>query len=238
MSQKILYNDARAIWRYNNDATDAKGNHDQIITGSTFDEAIKRYGSHSVKDDGLNDVRTVANHADFNQNVFSLVVPVYIASKEVWNTLISKVNTTADTGWLAGINFLNQFAFQAGAGRTWPTYNVIFDISGESLGWHLMGSIHTLTTHQILWDDKLIQTVAGGAITHNTQDVLFGKVDGIFAGGQSDETPYFVRALTIGDVLDGQVAEGEWAELYANFLAGIELVSAGISILRRRMEGY
>jgi hypothetical protein len=226
MSLATLYNDAKAIWRFNNDATDAKGNHDLVNTGATYDGTIKKYGSHSVIMDGLNDFLAAADHADFNGNEYSLVVPVYIASFGVRNTMISKHDTVGDTGWLLTINTSNILNFSAGnGGGGWPGYTASYDISGDGLGWHLMGAIHSLTSHKLLFDDKLVASVAGGAMGTNSKDVWFGRSaqTSAYQAGQQDETVWFTRQLTDGGVSIGQVAGGEWAELYANFLAGVEL---------------
>lgn len=228
MSLITLYNNAKAIWRFNNDATDAKDNHDLVNTGATFNGAIKRYGSHSVVMDGINDFMAAADHSDFKQNTFTWVIPVYIASLGVRNTVISKHTSSSDTGWSITINPSDLIRFHAGDGGVWPSYAADYSISGASLGWHLLGGIHTLTDHQILWDDKLVKSVAGGSISHNAKDVWFGRdaSSGAYMAGQQDETLYFIRALTIGGVSEGQVAGGEWAELYANFLVGKELTRA------------
>lgn len=236
-----LFDDATSIWRFNNNPLDAKGNHNLTNVGAPYDGTIKRYGSHSVIMDGNNDYLYAANHSDFNQSEFTLVYAVYIGSKGVWNTLVSKFNSVVDSGWVVGVNFLNQAFIQAGDGAGgWPGYSAVYDMSSSSLGWHLLGASHSLTSHKLYWDDRLVASVAGGTIAHNTLDVWFGRNSGdsSYVPGQMDEADYFLHQITDGGVSVGQVAGGEYAELYANFLIGKELAADGIQILRRRMEDY
>ena len=233
-----LYTKATSIWRFNGDGTDAKGNHNLINIGAPFDGTIKRYGSHSVIMDGINDYLVGTSHSDFNQSEFTLVYAVYIGTKGVWNTIVSKFNPSNDTGWVVGVNFLNQAFIQAGnGGGGWPAYSAVYDMSSSSLGWHLLMGSHSLTSHKLYWDDRLVASVAGGVIAPSSDNVWFGRnsAGSGFIPGQMDETDYFLHQITDGGVSVGQVAGGEYAELYANFLAGIELTSSLSLFSRGRM---
>jgi hypothetical protein len=223
MSDTILYNDAKAIWRFNSTWADAKGNHPITNTGATFDTSNKIYGSASAVWDGINDVGTIADHSDFNVNEFTYAQAAYFPNLNTYQNMISKHNPTSKTGYVIYFFSGGSFYFTMGNGSSWPAYDVGYAIG--STGWHHIVASHSLTSHKLYVDGYLRGSAGGGVVGLNTQDVWFGRDagSGAYVAGQHDETVYLTRQITDGGVSVGQVAGGEVAELYANYLIGKEL---------------
>lgn len=223
MSDTILYNDAKAIWRLNSTWADAKGNHPIANTGATFDTSNKIYGSASGVWDGSNDFGAVTDHSDFNVNEFSYAQAVYFPNLNTTQNMISKHNSTNKTGYVIYFHSAGTFWFTMGNGSSWPAYDVGYAIG--STGWHHVVASHSLSSHKLYVDGTLRASIAGGVVGLNSHDVWFGRNtdNGAYNPGQHDEPVYWTRQLTDGGVSVGQVAGGEVAELYANYLIGKEL---------------
>jgi hypothetical protein len=226
MSLAVLYNDARAIWRFNNTWADAKGNHPISNTGAIFDDSYPRLGSHNGRWDGIDNFGAVADHIDFKQNEFTFVGLIYLPNLITLQAVIGKHNVPSKSGYATFFHPTgSQFYFQAGNGSTWPAYNASYAIG--STGWHWVACSHSLTSHKLYIDGYLRISVGGGSLAHNTHDLWFSRNtnDGTYYPSELDEANYFTRQLTDGGISVGQLVEGEMGELW-NDGAVFELVSA------------
>ena len=228
MSLTTLYNDAKAIWRLNSTWADAKGNHPIANTGATFDTVNKIYGSASGVWGPGNDVGVVANHSDFNVNEFTYAQAVFFSNLNTTQNMISKHRSSTRTGYVIYFHSGGTFWFTMGNGSFWPAYDVGYAI--PSIGPHHILASHSLISHKLYVDGYLRASIVGGVVGLNSLDLWFGRNTdtGAYVPGQHDEPVYWTRQLTDGGVSVGQVAGGEVAELYANYLIGKELEADGL----------
>jgi hypothetical protein len=217
-----------AEWRWNDTPNDERGNHNAVLTGSTYDTSIKLLGSASLNNDGFNDNTVIADDAEFKSSDFSIVSWLYVPALGIERFMFMKQQSAAKSGYTFELFTDNKFYFQAGNGSIWPAYNGVSAAIG-STGWYMVVGRHSNSVHSISFNAGTPSSVSGGVIAHNTQDVWIGRNPdnpAIYRPSKVDQTMFFNKVLTTAD------EEELW-----NGGAGIELTS-GTQILRRRIEGY